>query len=374
MSTGPFDYKSAGVNVVAGDDASQILFEAAKRTWINRSGRVGEIQTLATHFRTFRFFQVPVAQPNLCFGLNFDGIGTKIELAERLGTYTGLASDLFAMTCDDASVAGGEPLHVGSILDMAKVDLDVVRDIAEGMVQAAEAAQVAVINGELAELPGRVAGHGAAPFNWGGACLWAARPERLAYTARPVKGDVLIGIAERGFRSNGYSLLRAILRRAYGPEWGTASTGADIELVRFASQPSIIYTPFILSLTGGLSGSRVDGLKGFVHVTGGGQTGRVLFYCRTNRVGASVTPTLQPPPEMCDLREIGGVEVVEAYKTWNMGIGLIVVSTADAADQILQAARQAGLNAARIGAITDSDRVDITFYDGTSRTYPLDGE
>jgi phosphoribosylformylglycinamidine cyclo-ligase len=374
MTTSPFDYKSAGVNVAAGDDASHILFEAAKRTWANRAGRLGDIQTLASHFRTFRFFQVPTLDSDVCFGLNFDGIGTKIELAERLGAYTGLASDLLAMICDDAAVAGGEPIVVGSILDMAKVDLKVIRDLSEGMIQAAGTAGVAVINGELAELPSRITGHGSAPFNWGGACLWAGRRDRLVPNSSPEIGDVVIGVAERGFRSNGYTLIRAIFRRAFGDGWGTASTGADVDLVRFAAQPAIIYTPLILSITGGISGTRLDGIKSLVHVTGGGLSGRLLFYCRTNRIGAQVRPALQPPPEMRELLEIGGVEIAEAYRTWNMGVGLIVIASRSAVHEVIARSERFGLVAAEIGTLIADKRVEITFYDGTSRSYPLSGE
>src|SRR6185369_5120343 len=102
------------------------------------------------------FFQIPVPPQGqeFCFGLNFDGIGTKVEFAERMQAYRGLPKDLFAMVCDDAACQRAEPILFGSILDMARVDLNVVREIADGMVDAARVARVSVINGELAELPG----------------------------------------------------------------------------------------------------------------------------------------------------------------------------------------------------------------------------
>ncbi len=219
------DYESTGVNVERGDEASNILFEAAKLTWSNRSGRIGDIETVQDHFRTNRFFQVPLPQQDgLCFGMNFDGIGTKVELAERMQVYRGLARDLFAMVCDDAACGGAEPILFGSILDMARVDLAVVKEVADGMVDAARIARVAVINGELAELPGRISGLGTSPLNWGAACLWVAKLQRFRNREKPSTGDVLIGVEERGFRSNGFSLLRAIfceLTDRHGERIGT---------------------------------------------------------------------------------------------------------------------------------------------------------
>ena len=125
----------------------------------DRAGLIGEVETLQEHFGSSRFFQISaVHHDKLCVGLNFDGIGTKVELAERTGSYKGLPRDLFAMVCDDAACQGAEPIVVGSILDMARIDLSVVRELADGMVDAAGIARVAVINGELAELPGRISG------------------------------------------------------------------------------------------------------------------------------------------------------------------------------------------------------------------------
>jgi phosphoribosylformylglycinamidine cyclo-ligase len=283
------NYRASGVDVRLGDEASRMLFEAARSTWVNRQGRFGEIKTLQAHFRTARYFDVQPVSATTCLGSNFDGIGTKIELAERLETYDGLAHDLLAMVCDDAAVQGAEPVHVGSVLDTAKVDLKIVEQVAVGLVGAAADAQVAIINGELAELPGRISGYGSSPLNWNAACFWAADREKLKSWSRATGGDVVVGVAER-----------------------------------FAAQPSIIYSRFLLSLTGGLTGAWTAGLRGIIHVTGGGLLGRALYYCHTNGVRLRIGDDLRPPQPMRDICELGGVNLDEAYRTWNMGIGLLI--------------------------------------------------
>ncbi len=362
------NYSSAGVNVAAGDEASLILYNAAKSTWQNRSGKVGDVTNFQTHFRSSRFCRLPDSVEGLCFGLNFDGIGTKIEMAERLHAYRGLAKDLLAMVCDDAAIQGAEPAVVGSILDMAKVDLNVVRELAEGMIEAAADAEVAVINGELAELPGRITGYGPSPLNWGAACLWVARQEKLERIEAVLPTDVIVGIEERGFRSNGFSLLRAIFRASFGQSWGTSESDPGTDLIRFAARPSTIYTPLILSLTGGLDNPSLPGLKSLLHITGGGIIGRFRYYCKHNHIGANLHNLIVPPPEMSDIVVLGNIDTKEAYRTWNMGTGLAAVCSNAAADKVIESARRFGCKALVIGSMTSSDELSIVYPSGETET------
>jgi phosphoribosylformylglycinamidine cyclo-ligase len=303
--------------------------------------------------------------------VNFDGIGTKVEVAERLHSYRGLAKDLLAMVCDDASIQGGEPVVVGSILDMSKVDLDVVRDLAQSMIEAAAEAEVAVINGELAELPGRITGYGPSPFNWGAACLWAAREDRLELSEDLPSDDVIVGVEERGFRCNGYSLLRAIFRASFGDAWGTTKGDPGTDLIRFALKPSIIYTPLIRSLTGGLNGDPISGVHALLHVTGGGIIGRVRYYCKHRNLGARIHELLNPPPEMCDIIGAGSVDIKEAYRTWNMGTGLLAICSRDTADEVVSAARNHGLRAAVIGSLNLGSEIEITYFNGLADKFAV---
>ncbi|MFL6264398.1 MAG: AIR synthase-related protein [Thermoanaerobaculia bacterium] len=354
-----YTYKKSGVNIASGEEASKLLFEAAKKTWGNRRDKVGEIELIASHFRGCRFFS---PFPGFCFGMNFDGIGTKIEVAERLNTHRGLARDLVAMTCDDAAVQGAEPILFGSIIDTARINTAVIAELAQGLIDAAAIANVAVINGELAELPGRVAGYGAAPLNWGGACLWCGRPETLSGWTKPIPGDVVVGLSENGFRSNGYSLLRAIFHDAFGETWGLSGNPSGIDLIRFAARPSTIYTPFLLSITGGLSGYLTEGLRAAIHITGGGLLGRCKEFCREQNLGMVLDSLPSPPEEMCQIRELGNVDLAEAYRTWNMGIGLLVVCSKNQATQIVEVASLAGMTAEVVGAITADDTVKLRTY------------
>src|SRR3989344_7064225 len=163
-------YKNSGVNQELGNICSKIMYEASRKTWKNRKGLSGEIKAPIKNFSGIRFATIKQKQ----ILMNFDGVGTKIEIAERLSKLTkdfsyhkGIAHDLLAMVCDDAIIRGAEPILVGSVLDVNKLNIDLVKNLAKGMKDAAKLANVAVINGEIAELGNRINGYGDYNYNWG---------------------------------------------------------------------------------------------------------------------------------------------------------------------------------------------------------------
>jgi len=153
----PTTYAEAGVHLDLGDAASRLLYNAARQTWEQRRGRFGEVIIPHDDFSGVRCMAVGALPADTVMGIGFDGIGTKIEIAERLGQWHTLAFDLFAMVCDDAVVQGAEPVLVGTVLDVrtlgsaAATHLESIAQLAQGYMAAAAAARVAVVNGELAD-------------------------------------------------------------------------------------------------------------------------------------------------------------------------------------------------------------------------------
>ena len=107
-------YKDSGVDIRLGDQVSQILYEAARQTWANRSGRLGEVITPFDDFTGIRMIDVGKLPAGTFLAMGFDGVGTKVEIAERLARHDTIAYDLFAMVCDDAVIRGGEPVLIDS--------------------------------------------------------------------------------------------------------------------------------------------------------------------------------------------------------------------------------------------------------------------
>lgn len=348
-------YAEAGVHLDLGDAASHLLYSAAKHTWEQRQGQFGEIIIPHDDFSGVRCIAVGALPSDTVMGLGFDGIGTKIEIAERLGRWSTLAFDLFAMVCDDAVVQGAEPVLVGTVLDVRTLGsatashLDVIAQLAEGYIAAADAARVAVVNGELAECGSRINGYG--PFNctWSAGVVWFARRARLLSGAAVRPGDTIVGLAETGCRSNGYSLVRRVLQRQHGDAWHTVPLG-QTTLGEYALQPARIYAAAVVDMLGGVYGAPQVELHGVVHVTGGGLPGKLGRLLRRVRLGAEITDPLPPGLLLSYLQEHGPVSDYEAYRVWNMGQGMLLMTPQP--DAALAVARQHGITAQVVGTVT----------------------
>ncbi|MDO8507273.1 MAG: AIR synthase-related protein [bacterium] len=352
-------YKNSGVNVELGNDASRVLFEAAKQTWKNREGKFGEIVSPFDDFSGVRGFDVSGLPTGSFMSFGFDGIGTKVEIAERLAKHDTVAHDLFAMACDDAVIRGAEPFVIGSVLDVKSLgnnkesNIDLLKQLGRGYVNAAGEAGVAVINGEIAEIGARVSGYGSFNYNWSAGIIWIAKKERML-TGKEVKvGDSLVGLWEPGFRSNGFSLIRKVLEDKVGPDWHE-----DTELAEMILTPSRIYTKALLDMFGGYEGEPQAKITGAAHITGGGIPEKLGRMLKPSGLGARISEPIEPSTIVRYLQDIGEISDEEAYKTWNMGQGMIV-STPEP-NSVIQVAQSHEIKARVIGEVTHIPGIVIT--------------
>ena len=177
-------YAQSGVDVDVEEQAAKILYQAAKRSWVNRQGRLGEVVTPFDDFSGLRAIRADRLPAGTLLNLGFDGVGTKVDFALRAGRYDTLAFDLLAMVCDDAVIRGGEPVVMGSIIDVNTLGTDdsrlpAIRSLAEGYTRAAEASGVAIINGEIAQLGNLLGPSDRFHLSWGASVLWFANEQRL---------------------------------------------------------------------------------------------------------------------------------------------------------------------------------------------------
>ena len=357
-------YAEAGVNIDLGDDVSKILYNAAKQTWANRKGRLGEIIVPFDDFTGVRAIDVSNLPAGTLMNIGFDGVGTKMELAERVKNHRTIAYDLFAMVTDDAVVRGAEPVLIGSILDVNSLGtsdkpfIEEVRQLAEGYIGAAKAANVVIVNGEVAELGGRVGGFGPFNYNWGAAVVWFAKKDRM-FTGREIKeGDYLVGLREEGFRSNGLSLVRKIMKNNHGDNWHQVPwKKGNASLADLALTPSRIYTAAVVDMFGGYEGEPKVEVHGVVHITGGGIPGKLGRVLRPSGFGAVIDKPFEPSEFMLYAQALGNVSDEEAYKTWNMGQGMIIVSPNP--QGVIDVARDHGIKAKRIGYVTKESSIRI---------------
>lgn len=355
-------YEDSGVHNDAKEDVSKILYHAARETWKNREGKLGEVISAFDNFSGVRAIDVSNLPKGTLMNMGFDGVGTKMEIAERMNDYRTIAYDLFAMVCDDAIVRGAEPVLIGSILDTNSLKgkngpyIQQVRQLAEGYVKAAREANVAVVNGECAELGSRVGGYGEFNSNWGASVVWFANKDRM-FTGMEIKeGDDLVALRERGFRSNGLSLVRKILTDKFGNEWHMkefmGSTYGSAVLT-----PSRIYTKSVVDMFGGFNGVAKTEVHGVAHITGGGIPEKLGRMLRPSGLSAHLNSLIAPPLIMEQVRRLGDVSYFDAYKTWNMGNGLIIATPK--AEEVIKVAGEHQIYAKKIGNVVKENKPQV---------------
>ncbi|MDF2813517.1 MAG: phosphoribosylformylglycinamidine cyclo-ligase [Microvirga sp.] len=269
-----------------------------------------------------------------------DGVGTKVKIAIDTGIHHTIGVDLVAMCVNDIIVQGAEPLFFLDYFATGKltpeIGVAIVRGIADGCIQAG----CALVGGETAEMPGLYArgDYDLAGFAVGAAERGTLLPKAVA------AGDVLIGLPSSGVHSNGFSLVRRIVE-ASGLAWDAPAPFAPgRSLGEALLDPTRIYVkPLLAALKAG------DGIKALAHITGGGfpdNIPRVL----PDGVGVLLDLDAIPVPAVFGwLARTGGVAEAEMLRTFNCGIGMIVVAAADRAENVMQDLRNAGENPVRIG-------------------------
>ncbi len=309
--------KQSGIDIDLGNKCSQIAYSYAKKTFANRPPGTGKPLVSADGgFANIMDFH------GVKIGMSSDGIGTKIELAERTGIYRTLGFDLIAMVADDLAANGIETVNLSNILDVDHLDADIVEELMRGLKEAADFSHITITGGEIAELGKRIGGFGdRMHFNWGATGIGIVPPGKEIVDGRNIQpGDLVIALQSRGFRSNGFSLLRKIMQEQFGSDWHNASYKNESTWGEQLLTPSLIYSPFISQLI-----QNDVRLNGCVHVTGGGLADNISRILKVNKLGAELDDIFEPLPVMKKVQELGGVGEEQAYRLWNMGNGMLLI-------------------------------------------------
>jgi|SRR5215210_1112094 len=266
-----------------------------------------------------------------------DGVGTKLEIARVSGRLETVGIDLVAMCADDVVCTGAEPLFFLDYLAVGRVEPERVASIVEGVAEGCRRAGCALLGGETAEHPGVMPDD---QFDLAGFCVGVVDEADLLGPHRVAEGDVLIGLASSGLHANGFSLVRQALLDRYSLD--ETPPGLSRPLGDELLEPCTIYAPSVLRL------ARERLLHAAAHVTGGGFTENLPRVLPPG-LGARVHTGAWPVPPVFDLiAEAADASEDDLYGTFNMGIGMVLVVAADAADAVMV---ELGPGAARIGEI-----------------------
>ncbi len=285
-----------------------------------------------------------------------DGVGTKVKIAIESGRHSTIGIDLVAMCVNDLVVQGAEPLLFLDYYATGKLDpkagVEIVRGIAEGCRQAG----CALIGGETAEMPGMYAGN---DYDLAGFAVGAAERGTLLPRADVVAGDVVLGLPSSGVHSNGYSLVRRIVALS-GLAWeAPAPFASDKTLAEALLEPTRIYVKSLLQAL-----KAAPGIKALAHITGGGFPDNIPRVLPDDLGVAIDLPAISVPPVFGWLAQIGGVAEREMLRTFNCGIGMIVVTEAAQADAVMAALTEAGEKPVRLGEVTARGTDEAVTYRG----------
>ncbi|HEU5284538.1 MAG TPA: phosphoribosylformylglycinamidine cyclo-ligase, partial [Burkholderiales bacterium] len=284
-------------------------------------------------------FEVPKRYRNPVLVSGTDGVGTKLKLAFELNRHDTVGIDLVAMSVNDILAQGAEPLFFLDYYACGKLDVDVATAVVGGIARGCEMAGCALIGGETAEMPGM---YPPGEYDLAGFAVGVVEKERIIDGARIQSGDALIGLASSGAHSNGYSLIRRILKEAR-PDLSSDFHGRSLADTILA--PTRIYVKPVMDLMA------VVEVKGLAHITGGGLVENVPRILDAG-LAAHIERSAWPRPPLFDwLQGQGGVADAEMHRVFNCGIGMVVaVADADAA-RALQLLTDGGELAWRIGRV-----------------------
>ncbi len=330
-------YRDAGVDIDAGNESVSLIKDAVRATY--RSEVMGDLGGFGG---LFALNTKDYKEPVLVSGT--DGVGTKLRLAFLLNKHDTIGQDAVAMCVNDILVQGAEPLFFLDYLAVGKLEPMQVAEVVTGVARACKESGCALIGGETAEMAGF---YPIGEYDIAGFSVGVAERSKLITPARVKAGDVLLGLPSSGVHSNGYSLVRKIVfeRKGFKGDEYMEELGKTIgeELLT----PTRLYPRICLPLI------RKFDIHGMVHITGGG------FYENIPRalpehMGAEVNGAAWTiPPVFRLLQEWGNVDWTEMYRTFNMGIGMVLIVSSDEADRITARLNAQNETVYHIGHVTE---------------------
>ncbi|NVK20891.1 MAG: phosphoribosylformylglycinamidine cyclo-ligase [Kangiellaceae bacterium] len=299
-------YKDAGVDIDAGNALVERIKHVCKKT--HRPEVLGNIGGFGA------LFDLPSGYEEPALVAGTDGVGTKLRLALNLNKHDTVGIDLVAMCVNDLIVQGAEPLFFLDYYATGKLDVDVAADVITGIAKGCEISGCSLIGGETAEMPGMYEGD---DYDLAGFCVGIVDKKKIIDGSKVKSGDVLLGLASSGPHSNGYSLIRKILEVSgedVNAEFDNGKTLGETLL-----EPTRIYVKPLLRLFKEIE------IKAISHITGGGLQENLPRVLPSHCKAVIDTNAWQMPKVFQWLQEQGNVDRLEMYRTFNCGVGMVLV-------------------------------------------------
>ncbi len=298
-------YAKSGVDIRMEEKA----ISAMKRVMTGKRKGFGRPLTNIGHYAGL------IDMGNFALAMTTDGVGSKVLIANALKKWDTVGIDCMAMNVNDLLAIGAEPLAFVDYLALEKVDPEMTAQIAVGLEKGAEISNLSIVGGETASLPEIIRG-----FDLAGTCIGMVDKEKIITGERIRKGDAVLGLPSSGLHSNGYTLARRIVEES-SYSYFDKMPGSGRTIGEELLKPTRIYMEALDLI------ERFD-VHGFAHITGSG----LLKLHRITGHGFEITDPLEPQPVFLFLQEEGNVDDDEMYRTFNMGMGWVVVLPEDEAE------------------------------------------
>ncbi len=255
--------------------------------------------------------------------LTTDGVGTKLKIAQAVKVHNTVGIDLVAMNVNDIITSGAKPIGFLDYIAIGKIDLDTLGSLIDGIVEGCKQSEMPLVGGETAEMPDF---YPEGVYDLAGFCIGVCEKDELIDGKQIEKGDIIIGIPSSGFHSNGYSLIRKVLQ-IKNISYEDIINGREV--YKILLEPTRIYWKEVKVV------KDIVKIKGMAHITGGGIRGN-LIRILPNNVQAVINKKSIPKMEVFKwIQNIGNIDEEEMYRTFNMGVGFIMVVSKMDADRVL---------------------------------------
>ncbi len=305
-SLSPLTYKAAGVDIDAGDQLVENIKPFAKRTM--RPEVLGGIGGFGALVEVSKKFKHPVMVSGT------DGVGTKLKLAFHLNKHDTVGQDLVAMSVNDILVQGAEPIFFLDYFACGKLNVAVATDVVKGIAHGCELSGCALIGGETAEMPSM---YPDGEYDLAGFAVGLIEKDEIITGRTIVAGDIVLGLQSSGAHSNGYSLIRKVIERAGVDLHADENQQLALDLLA----PTRIYVKPLLALMA----AHPKMVKGMAHITGGGLTENIPRVLPENVMAALERKNWQAPTVFAWLQQHGKIDDAEMTRTFNCGIGMVVI-------------------------------------------------
>ena len=332
MTEGALHYRSAGVNLGASDDAKQRIATIVAST--RTAGSLGAFGGFGGMLR------MPEGMRNPVLVASADGVGTKLKVAIDTGRNNTVGHDLVNHCVNDILVQGARPLYFLDYVAFGVLDPAVLEAVVAGIAEGCRENECALIGGETAEMPGL---YTPPDYDLAGFITGCVEEDGILSSSRVENDDVLIAFESSGLHTNGYSLARKILRERLKLGWADEFPGMDVSV---ADAFLAVHRSYLRALY-----PVIDSIHAMAHITGGGLPGNLDRALPSHLDAVVDTSSWRVPNVFAVLQKAGSVDTAEMHRTFNMGVGMVVICSRSDRDSVLASAAAAGIRGWVLGSL-----------------------